>query len=514
MPTTTTPTAETPNAPAPETQAATPPQAAQPETATTTTTPTKPTDQLRETLKSDEAFWNRILPKKAEKKEEKAEPEQKAEEKKEEEAEEAKPEQKAEETPEAETPKEEEEKKEAKPKRKKREEFDPQQLIEASASAGAKAAMEAYKAARAPEEQAPAPATEIADPDQFAKQLPDEWAEDADTYLEMARLFPDKYKELPQKLVAYSKAEEAYIRKWQREHQGEQFDPDADEHADWYESNTPDFDSRDFKKAERSFIKRQVTSEIEREVKPQLEELRTSKRQQEVQPVIQKESMQVIGEILGGIKPDYAELVSKPEQLGKLAETDQLGAEVAARVADEALPLVQAAITLYNGVVAYDGSNASHKQLFQLIVSAEDKISRLPLNEQLDNDGKRFARREDYMKMGRAEQQRHWYVGQDEVIEIVTGQAKARAEKLYKTEQTRLEAWAKAHGYSKAGESTKPQTKPAAPETKSQPQQQQAASETAAPSVTGRAAAASGATPSSDQAKTGADMFFQRLLGK
>lgn len=496
--------------PSPTPTASQTPPAAQEPTTTQTATPEskgggKHANAVREALKGDEAFWNRILPPK-EKKQEAAKAGEPSKETETAAAPETAPAATTEAKPTEETTP-------AQPKRRvKKPELDPTQLIEASASAGARAAVEAIKATQPPPSATETPA--IVAPEDFAKALPDEWAEDADTYLEMARLQPDKYGDLPKRLVAYSKAEEGYIRKWQRDHPGEEFDPESADHADFYETNTPDINPRDFKQAERSIVKRQAIAEVQQEFQPEIEELRSAKRSQAVQPIMHRESMETLGEILGAINKDYAKLIEKPEKISELAQSDQLGAEVATQVADATIPLVQTVIALHSGVAAYDERNPVHNQVFRLILDAEDKIAAMGHADQVDQKGRLFARREDYLKMSKAEQARHWFLGQDEMLEILKGQARNRAGNLYKAQQTRLEAWAKAHGYAKPDVTNAARaTQPAKP-TETTPAAAPAAATPAAPSVTGRAAAASEATPATSQAKSGADMFFERLLGK
>lgn len=467
--------------------------------------PAPPEDKVREAIKGDQNFWERLLPKKS--------PEEKKGKKDE------KPEEDQE--PEADKPGESADKPgdkksaaaEEKPKKRvaRKEapapELDPRELIEASSAAGARAAIEALK----PKVELPksAPLT----PDQFAQNLPEDWAEDAETYLEMSRIMPDKYAELPRKLMDYAKIEEQYISKWQREHPGERFDPEADEHEAWYDENTPDFDTKDFKKAERSIIRREVASEIEGEFKPQIEELKASRKAQEVQPVIVKESMTALAEILAGVKEDYAELAGKPEELSKLQETDPVGAEVAAQVAERTLPLVRAAIALHTGTESYNQHNPAHGEVYQLILQAEERLARIPPSERLDPENRQFLRREEYVKLSKHEQARYWYIGQPEILEIINGRARALSEKLYQTEQKKLESWAKARGYNKSDErsiSQDPKTKEGSktPETPITER-----SEPTPPSVSGRAASSKGATPASTPPKSGSDLFFDRLLG-
>lgn len=76
----------------------------------------------------------------------------------------------------------------------------------------------------------------------------------------MAEMNPSNA-DLPKQFDAFLKSESAYQSEWQKENPGKDYDPTAEEHADWYEKNQPDYDARQFNRAEAHIEARAIVNQ-------------------------------------------------------------------------------------------------------------------------------------------------------------------------------------------------------------------------------------------------------------
>lgn len=482
--------------------------------------------EIRESIRSDNPFWDRILPKisgaKSDKKEAKADSEKP----KSDQPQPTKPDDTqaaaaaaAAPTPTAQEPASQP----AKRRRKGKDLEEPaveqdktDRMIDAVASAAAMSAAEAVRQTAATPQDKVTRAPVVDDLD-LTKELPEEYVADGDILLEMQRAQPAKYQGLVRQLVDFKAKETAYVRKWEKSHPGESFDPESSEHDDFY-VDEPKFEQKDFRQAERAILKREAASEVHRELGPEIEQFKASRKDQEIRPIIQRQSLNAITDILDAINPEFGKIAAEPEKLAEIDAKDPIAGAVASSISERTLPLVQETIRLHSQAVRFDPNNAIHMQLYNEARAAENEIMALPIRDRMDDDRRVFATREAYAAMTPAERSKHWILGQEELVSILVSRARKQAAEMYKAETKRFESYAKQRGYKASDEiSPSPSTQtPPSPNDANAPATARLASPpaTAAPSVTAHTVIGDGAAKPAPSQKTGFDMFYDRLFSQ
>lgn len=464
----------------------------------TTDSPDKAAREAKERMSKTQGFWNRLAPTKegGEKPDKSAESQPDKPPKKEAEgatSAEAKP-------AKAQDKKPDDKKDDKKPTRRRTEpDVDP---IEIARATGEEIGRQMAKAAQPITPQAtPAKASE--------PELPEEFRSDAAVFEEMARLDPKRYGNIKRELAQYAQAETDYIAKWEKEHDGETFDGDADEHDAFYNKIRPNYDQKDFKAAEKSLLKNEVRNEVRKEVS---EEIRTreveSERRREkaaqIQPEVDRLMIATLGDMIREVDPDNGELAKDWASMQTLDEKNPLLADVMVAVHNETKPAILSTMRLFRSVEAPDANNPVHQRVFNLIENAEQRISQLPIKQRYDEEGRLFATQSDYSKMSTADKAKHWYIGEQETIALLKGQAIAQTKDIYKRKTDEIAR------YTKRQNATE-QPKPA--EQKKTDATPPSRSDNGSPSVSGRGTLPGDGQSSASKPATGRDLLFNRILG-
>lgn len=277
------------------------------------------------------------------------------------------------------------------------------------------------------------------------------------------------YKGSADNYLKFKEAERQYQSKWEAAHPDEEFDPSDDTHSKWYEKNEPSIDEDDFEEAKEALIREQAEKAAEERFRKELEPVKRKQAEEsaiaKAAPKIEK-TLQTIGRnAASAIDPKLGEL----KDLSKIGEEDPIAAEVLTDTASRWMPIAQGASLLYSGHPV-DQDNPVFQAVGELVSTLETQISQLDEDMQVRN-GKQFATIAEYAKMSPREQARHWYVGEDELVEFVDKRMAFEAKQRYDAEIKRAELLAQRRGYvPKTGQAT-PQ--PQAAKTEDQPRQQQ-----------------------------------------
>lgn len=449
----------------------------------------KAAQEAKERMSKTQGFWNRLAPAKEGEPEKPVEAQPEKPPKKEETKEKREPSKKTE------VVEEEPPKPETKPSRtKKGAEIDPMEIARAT---GQEIGREIAKAQNVPRGTTPEPVVEL--------ELPEEFRPDVAVFEEMARLEPKRYANIKKDLARYAKAESDYIAKWEKENEGQTYDGDADEHNAFYAKIRPDYDQKDFKMAERSLLKKELSAEVRKEVSEDLrtrevESERRRERAAQIQPEVEREMASTVSDMIREFEPENAEI----KDWKTLEEKNPLLHDVVVAVHSENKPVMEATMRLFRRVEDVNPNNPVHVRIFDAIFNAEQEISRLPTKDRYDDEGRLFATQDDYAKMSPTDKSRHWYIGEREALGLIRGQAIARTKSVYERENQKQVRYSKRPNATETAHQTPPKTAETAPPIKP---------DNGSPSVSGRGTLPGDGQPASSGQKTGRDMLFSRLLG-
>jgi len=322
--------------------------------------------------------------------------------------------------------------------------LDETRMAEIAAEAGARASTEAIS--RIEKERSKPAEKTIED-----FKPPKEYAEKFAAIKVMAKAAPDKYGDLVESFQTFVKEEEGYIKQWKRDHPGEAWNGEDEQHNDFYQRVTPNYDEADMRRAEikielgdtRKEIRKEVLDEVEPKLK-ELDELKRKEVMRELQPVIDKAEVAAMGNILKAINPEYEKFTS-PDELVKLKDEDPLAFDVTMAVASDALPFVTEITRLWKGAAQSSNDNPLHKYIFDYATKMQELIKALPAEDQM-RDGKKFSTWNDFYKMTPAQQASHWTVTDQDLIERKMLDAQEIARDRIAAEDKRLAGYAKRKG--------------------------------------------------------------------
>jgi len=414
-----------------------------------------------------------------------------------------------------EKPKEESEAHKPKPKAKTQPKpvLDEARLAEIAADAGGRAAGVAIE--RIEKEKAKA---EKEKPEEF--KPPKDYVQQYEAFKVMAKAKPDKYGGLVDDFKKFVKEEEDYIKQWKRDHPGEPWNGEADEHNEFYQKATPTYEDADLRRAEINLelgeTKTQIRKEVLDEVQPKLKELDDLKRNEtlrELQPTIASAEKSAMGSILKAIDPAY-EKFTEPSELAKLKDEDPMGFDIAIQVASDALPFVSEVTRLWKskGAVKAEENNPLHRYIHDYASKMMDLISALPPDEQL-RDGKKFSTWNNFSKLSPAEQEKHWTITDQDLIERKMLDAQEIARERFVNEDKKLTSWAKRKGMTNGSVNN---SAPKQPEEKKKEEVKPAPAKESngSPSVGSRTQVGSGGTPAPSSKPAWVDPFVSIFDGR
>jgi hypothetical protein len=307
----------------------------------------------------------------------------------------------------------------------------PPATIEQITAAATAAATAAVKA-NAPQ---PAPPPELNPEDQRQIQV----------YEQMAKMNPEKYKDLPANATKFLHELDRLETEWDREHPGETFDSDGTISASLEQKFNLSFSQDDFDDAK-----------IERKIAPMKEELETTKKKlAEAETAISTEAVQetmqravadaktVLKEELGFKDDDLTKLVEDEPYVGKVVQQEMQAIE----------NIVAAAHIAFAG-----GSHPNADQIGALCANYEQAMMQLPPDEQRDEHNRQFITRSQYISLppdqrrqiDKGTHQSYWGMNAPTAAAIGTQIILDRAKKLVETEKERASKYLEKHGVKKA----------------------------------------------------------------
>jgi hypothetical protein len=253
------------------------------------------------------------------------------------------------------------------------------------------------------------------------------------------------YKDVSTKFEEFKRKEAAYEAEWLKNHPDEDFDPDDAAHSKFYDRHEPSIDEEDLEAAKEALIaesaKRTAREEMEKEIAPIRQQQRHKDVVEALAPKLTETFTNVAKEAAAAINPEFAKI----KDLTKIADEDPLAAEILGGVVNHWIPVIQAAEYAYNGA-QFDPESAEGRRLGEVVTEIEQGLKSLPADEQV-RDGRKFATLEEYFKMTKTDQKKHWFIQSDDITQYASYRMKLDSQKFYQQEQSRLEKLAGRMGY-------------------------------------------------------------------
>ncbi len=404
-----------------------------------------------------------------------------------------------------------EEKVEVKPEEKKtskrRERASEAEITERAAAAAAEAATNAVaKLSPKPEERRPEP---VKRPEE---NLTTAERRQFDVYQELESSQPERYKGVTGKFIKSLADIQDYKKTWAKDNPGQKFDPDAEEHNDFFARVEPEVDQDDWDDARTNIRARQIASESVKPLNEKMQAMEQERARAAIEPFIQQKSIEGVTMLLNEFDQELAAKIRTPEGVKELTESDPITAGILNHTAGIMTTLAAEIVRLHDETagIPYNPQNPVHKEIADFIVGQEARISKLPLQDRT-RDGKRFIGRLAYRQLPPEEKGNYWFLGQDDITYLLAQKYALEAKRIRDSEVEKFNKTAEKLGYKKI-DGAKPGAKPAEKKQEQPPKPKETPGSPEAVSRTSLKTAGGGdAKPAPGNAEAILGGLFQRL---
>ncbi len=352
------------------------------------------------------------------------------------------------------------------------------------------------------------------DPKEAAPEIPRDLQKKLELFKELES--DDRFKGITRQVVEFKRKgglEDQYAKQWRKENPGKEYDPEDEEHTDFYQENDPTARHDDMEEvleqAKEALIERRVTEKIKKQIEPKLEEQEQARRRQEIEPRIEQESNESIRSAAAAISEDLSKTLVEKGGAGVLEE-DPIAAQVIDDVLPKYLPVQEEAVRIFSNLSTITPGKLSRTQ--EQVIDTINELQDVILNDQQHQVrqvrtprglvSQRFVPMAEYHKLSKDAQARAWTIGGEDVVAFI----RAKQNHEVKTRYTSLLKAAERRFGGKSGQAQAREEAPKKEQTASA-----AASAPLSPSVGGSAPAPAPTGGAAKQGVTGKDILWQDL---
>lgn len=257
-----------------------------------------------------------------------------------------------------------------------------------------------------------------------------------------------KYKGAEKVVLEHVRKAEAYAERWEKENQGKTFDPDDDEHNEFYAALEKPWSDHEFRMAENEIAAERVASRKEKGSQAKIEELTQGTARMELKPVVVQTFNNVAAELAKAV--GAFEKISK-SSFDKFMDEDPITAEAIARNLQPMQALVETIIEIDDpkGRIPLDQSNPNHVAWLNLLAEKEQQYAGVK-----DDSGKLFATRSEYHSLTPSERRGRFYLTADHLVAELVADATETVKSEVENEKKRQEKIARSMGFVKATKDT------------------------------------------------------------
>jgi len=283
----------------------------------------------------------------------------------------------------------------------------------------------------------------------------------------LEQLYPEDYKDIAQQRENFLKAQRKYEESWIKENPGEDFDPNAADHEEFFEKDP--INKVDAEHMAEAIAEHRLKDE-RKAFDAKLEAVAT---RAEVNPAAAREGARVASSVVSGILGKAGSgLVNSDgsinqERFEALQAEDPVRAPVLAHAAQAAQKLGTEVVKLFRGAVKPDTErNPLHRQIVEFGKGVEERMLQLS-PEQWEGQDQRNRKHEDFVpsakfhRMSKADQSKHWTFDENDFVELMSLDLQNDAKKVIDEEENRIITLAKRRGYEVASSPKVPVAAPA-----------------------------------------------------
>lgn len=251
-----------------------------------------------------------------------------------------------------------------------------------------------------------------------------------------------KFKDAPRLILDHVKKSESYADRWLVQNPGRQFDPDDEEHNDFYDGLQKPWSDHEFRTAEIEMAAERVAAKRTSAQENRLRELEKDNARVELGGIVQRTFEAAAGHMATELK--VVDRLKAAGDFDKFRDEDPITADAMASALGPIQPLIEAIVQIDDpkGRFPIDERNPAHQAWIQLLTEKEAQYAGVE-----SQDGKMFATRIAFREMNPAQRARHWYLTPDHLVSEVVQEAVATASERLKTEKEKQKKIALSLGY-------------------------------------------------------------------
>lgn len=252
-----------------------------------------------------------------------------------------------------------------------------------------------------------------------------------------------KFKDAPKIVLDHIRKADAYASRWEQENKGKVFDPNDEEHNDFYEALEKPWSDDEFQDAKMEMAAERVEKRKSSGTNQKIQELEQENARISLAPVVDRMYTTAAGILAKRVGEDVHEKIVK-NTFDKFAEEDPTTANAMAAAIGPLHSIIEAAIQLDDPKMRFkfDPKNQAHLDWNRLLLEKESQLEGTE-----DSTGKTMVSRADYVAMNASQRSRHWFLDVGRFIEELVGDAAENAKKMIAEENARLEKFAESRGY-------------------------------------------------------------------
>ncbi len=312
--------------------------------------------------------------------------------------------------------------------------IDTNRIAEAAASAAATAAVTAVQGS-APRAASPESA--------IVAQMTDEEKYEYELAQFMATSYPH-LKGADSKFLDNFRRTEVYKRNWESANPGKQFDPEDEDHDAHFATVQKPWKDYEYHEAiaDRKAVAREKKQD--EHTSKELKRLEQQNARLELAPVIDDTLTNAFGAVLKGYDEETFKGAAQPGFWDNLAKKNPTAARHLAGSVQEMKPLVEAIIQIDDprARTPIDLSIPAHKRWADHLISTEAKYAGT-----VDDSGRTFATRADFVRMPPAQQARHYYLTTENLLQELVDTTVDSVKTRIDSDVQRIRAEAEAMGW-------------------------------------------------------------------
>lgn len=270
---------------------------------------------------------------------------------------------------------------------------------------------------------------------------------------------PDRYKDVAKKYAESLAKVAAYQAAWEKENPGKEFDPEAEEHNEFFNKVEVKWEDDDYTEALADLKATEKVTKVREELTAKDAAAKEEQRKAGLVPTVYAEQKRVGKTLFSAIGDGFENIIGddlkvNQEALAKLRAEDPIIAEFVIGQAGHLEALASETAKLFNGMSQYNPENPQpiHRDIVEFAIEAERVMSEQAPEDQLDGQGRKFLTNQQYA----AERQKNsnidkqfWTYTAEELNDLRAAQAIKATKQAIKQREEALAKSAAKRGFQK-----------------------------------------------------------------